>query len=44
MARILQNGQKRLIFIVVPLLRIENIKERRKKIEIFIQCIKEYVS
>ena len=26
-----QNGQKRLIFIVVPLLRIENIKERWEK-------------
>ena len=31
MAGIAQNGQKCLIFIVVPLLRLENIKERRKK-------------
>ena len=32
-----QSGQKRLIFIVFPLLRIENIKERRKskQIDIF---------
>ena len=30
-AGIAQNGQKRLIFIVVPLLRIENIKLRWKK-------------
>ena len=28
MAGIAQNGQKRLILIIVPLLRIENIKER----------------
>ena len=33
MAGIAQNGHKRLIFIVVPLLRLENIKERWKKIE-----------
>ena len=33
MAGISQNGQKCLIFIVVPLLRLENIKERWKKIE-----------
>ena len=31
MAGIAQNGQKCLIFIVVPLLRLENIKERWKK-------------
>ena len=37
MVGIAQNGQKRLIFIVFPLLRIENIKERRKskQIDIF---------
>ena len=40
MAGIVQNGQKRLIFIVVLLLRIENIKETRKKKEIYIQSIK----
>ena len=32
MAGIAQNGRKCLIFIVVPLLRLENIKERWKKI------------
>ena len=37
MAGIAQNGQKRLIFIVVPLLRIKSFKERRKKIERYIQ-------
>ena len=31
MAEIAQNGQKCLIFIVTPLLRLENIKERWKK-------------
>ena len=31
MAGIAQNGHKCLIFIVVPLLRLENIKERWKK-------------
>ena len=31
MAGIAQNGHKCLIFIVVPLLRLENIKERQKK-------------
>lgn len=41
MAGIVQNGQKRLIFIVVLLLRIENIKQTRKKIEIYIQSIKD---
>ena len=40
MAGIVQNGQKGLIFIVVLLLRIENIKQTRKKIEIYIQSIK----
>ena len=33
MAGIAQNRRKSLIFIVVPLLRLENIKERWKKIE-----------
>ena len=36
MAGIAQEGQKCLIFIVVPLLRLENIKERKKKIERYI--------
>ena len=37
MAGIAQNGHKCLIFIVVPLLRLENIKERwKKKIERYI--------
>ena len=40
MAGIAQNGQKCLIFIVVPLLRLENTKERWKKIESYIQSIK----
>ena len=42
MAGITQNGQKCLIFIVVPLLSLGNIKERRKKkkIERYIQSIK----
>ena len=40
MTGIAQNAQKCLIFIVVPLLRLENIKERRKKIERYIQSIK----
>ena len=40
MAGIVENEQKRLIFIVLLLLRIENIKETRKKIEIYIQSIK----
>ena len=39
MAGIAQNGQKCLTFIVVPLLRLENIKERWKKIETYIQSI-----
>ena len=33
MAGIAQNWRKCLIFIVVPILRLENIKERWKKIE-----------
>ena len=40
MAEIAQNGQKCLIFTVVPLLRLGNIKERWKKIERYIQSIK----
>ena len=40
MAGIVENEQKRLIFIRLLLLRIENIKETRKKIEIYIQSIK----
>ena len=39
MADIEQNGQKCLIFIVVPLLRLENIKKRWKKMERDIQSI-----
>ena len=44
MAWIPQNGQKPLIFIVVLLLRLKNIKERWKKIERYIQRIKIYIS
>ena len=45
MAGVAQNGQKCPIFIVVPLLRLENIKERWKKIERYIQSIKNiYIS
>ena len=40
MAGIAQNGQKCLFFIVIPLLRLENIKEMEKKIERYIQSIK----
>ena len=40
MAGIAQNGQKCLTFIVVPLLRLGNIKERWNKIERYIQSIK----
>ena len=40
MAGIALNGQKCLIFIVVPLLRLENIKERWEKIERYAQNIK----
>ena len=40
MAGMTQNRQKCLIFIVAPLLRLENIKERWKKIERCIQSIK----
>ena len=35
MAEVAQNGQKFLIFIVVPLLRLENIKERWKNRKIY---------
>ena len=34
MAGIAQNGQKCLIFIVFPLLRLKNIKERWKKTKV----------
>ena len=44
MAGIAQNGQKCLIFIVVSLLRLENIKEKWKKIERYIQNINIYMS
>ena len=44
MAGIAQNGQKCLIFIVIPLLRLENIKEKWKEIQRFIQSIKIYIS
>ena len=40
MTEIAQNEQKCLIFIAVPLLRLENIKGRWKKIEIYIQSVK----
>ena len=43
MAGIAQNGQKDLIFIVVYLLKLKNIKERwgkKNKIEQYIQSIK----
>ena len=40
MAGIAPKGQKCLIFIVVPLLRLENIKERWVKIERYTQNIK----
>ena len=40
MSAIAQNGQKCLIFIAFPLLRLENIKERWKKVERYIQSIK----
>ena len=40
MAEIAQNRQKRLIFIMVRLLRIENIKGKWKKIERYIQSIR----
>ena len=39
MAGIAQDGKKCLIFIVVPLLRLENINERWKKIERYIRYI-----
>ena len=40
MAGIAQNGQKCLIFIVVPLLRFKNIKERWENIERYVQKLK----
>ena len=40
MAGIAQNGHKCLIFIVVPLERLENFKERWKKIERYISSRK----
>ena len=40
MAGIAQNWQKCLIFIVVTLLKLKNIKERWKKIGRYIQSIK----
>ena len=40
MAGIAQNGQKCLIFIVVLLLRLENIKQKWEKIERYIKSIK----
>ena len=40
MVEIAQHVQKCLIFIVVSLLRLENIKERWKKIQRYIQNIK----
>ena len=43
MAGIAQNGHKFLIFIVVPLLRLENIKERWKKLGRYIESLKKYV-
>ena len=44
MAGTAQNGQTCLIFIAVPLIRLENIKERWKTIERYIQSIKIYIS
>ena len=43
MAGITQNGQKCLIFIAVFLLRLENTKEKWKKIEGYIQSMKKYI-
>ena len=42
MAGIAQNGHKCLIFIVVPLLRLGNIKKRWKKLERYIQSVNIY--
>ena len=39
MAGIARNGQKCLIFIVVPQIRLENIKERWKNIERYTESI-----
>ena len=44
MADAAQNGQKCLIFIVVPLLRLENIKERWKNRKIYSKYKNIYVS
>ena len=43
MAGIAQNGQKCLIFIVVPLLRLENIKERWEKNRKICSKYKKYI-
>ena len=43
MAGIAQNGQKCLIFIVVPLLKHENIKERWKKNRKIYSKYKKYI-
>ena len=43
MAGIAQNGQKCLIFIVVPLLRLENIKERWEKNRKIYSKYKKYI-
>ena len=43
MAEIAQNMQKCLIFIVVLLLRLENIKERWEKIKRYFQSLKIYI-
>ena len=44
MSGIAQNGQKCLIFVVVHLLKLENIKGRWEKIERYIQSIYIYIS
>ena len=43
MTGIAQNKHKCFISILVPLLRLENFKERWKKIEKYIQSIKKYI-
>ena len=43
MAGMAQNGQKCLIFIVVPLLRLENIKERSEKNRKIYSKYKNYI-
>ena len=40
MAGIAQNGKKCRIFIMVPLLRLANVKQKWKKIEIYINITK----